>query len=421
MMNTEWSTTTKQIVGIGLGLLGWYILYISSPVLPILIIAALMAFLMTPPVQFLHERLKIWRGLVVVIAYAVLIMLVMLVPLFLSGPITQGFQILAETDYFILIENLIISLQTNLVELRTVDLSFFETQLDLAPVIDPALESLQEAELRTFDSTTLLPSLSIILDYLRSAISVTFGMAASIAGTAFSWVVTLIVTLMCAIYMTLDAHKINSYLLSLVPPPYQPEVSILLRRLKSVWQSYIRGQTSLMIIIGGTTAFGNWMLGVPGAFALGFIAGILELFPYLGPFLAAIPAVVIALIQGSTYFEVSNVTFALMVAAMYLAIQQTENALVIPYILGDAVDLHPLVVTVGVVVGATIGGILGALVATPVIASSREVVGYLYAKILGQEPYPPSAETKKKPRPSLMKYGKAWLIKGRGWLRKHRA
>jgi predicted PurR-regulated permease PerM len=171
-----------------------------------------------------------------------------------------------------------------------------------------------------------------------------------------------------------------------------------------------------MLIIGTVTWIGNAALGLPGAFALGVIAGIMELIPNLGPFLAAIPAVIVALIQGSTYIGVSHWIFALIIIGFYVLVQQFENTFVVPRILGDAVNLHPLVVMLGVLIGANVAGILGALLAAPVIASGREIVRYLYQKILGEEPFPPEQEETEEVESPLWKQGKLLALKLRSML-----
>jgi predicted PurR-regulated permease PerM len=157
-----------------------------------------------------------------------------------------------------------------------------------------------------------------------------------------------------------------------------------------------------MLIIGVVTWIGSTAIGLPGAFALATIAGVMELIPNLGPFLAAVPAVIVALIQGSTYLGVNHLTFALIVIGLYVVIQQIENTFIVPRVLGEAVNLHPLVVIIGVIVGANVAGILGALLAAPVIASIREILGYLYAKILGEDPYPPQPVQPEEVTPSLL-------------------
>ena len=96
-------------------------------------------------------------------------------------------------------------------------------------------------------------------------------------------------------------------------------------------------------------------------------------------------------------------------------VQQFENTFVVPRILGEAVDLHPLIVMLGVLIGANVAGIVGALLAAPVIASGREITRYLYLKTLGQPPFPPHPEPSTDPPPSLWQQGQVlWLnLKGR--------
>lgn len=116
----------------------------------------------------------------------------------------------------------------------------------------------------------------------------------------------------------------------------------------------------------------------------------LEIIPTLGPILAMIPAVFIALIQGSTVlgeYGINNLGFALITVAIYFIIQQLENNLLVPRIIGGGVNLHPIVVVCGVAVGYSLFGILGALFAAPVIASLRVLGSYIHAKLLDYPPF----------------------------------
>jgi predicted PurR-regulated permease PerM len=121
---------------------------------------------------------------------------------------------------------------------------------------------------------------------------------------------------------------------------------------------------------------------------LGILAGLLEALPNIGPVLAAIPAVLLALLQGSSVLSVSNLVFALIVALFYFVVQQLENNIIVPRLIGQALDLPPILVMAGVVVGASVGGILGAFMAAPLIATLRIVAMYTYNKILGRPPFP---------------------------------
>jgi hypothetical protein len=113
---------------------------------------------------------------------------------------------------------------------------------------------------------------------------------------------------------------------------------------------------------------------------------VLEVIPNLGPVIALIPAVLVALVQGSNFLPVSNLAFALIVVLVYTLIQQIENNFLVPRIMGQSLKLHPLFVLVGVVVGASFAGILGAFLAAPVLASLKVLGIYAHAKIIDQDP-----------------------------------
>ena len=123
-----------------------------------------------------------------------------------------------------------------------------------------------------------------------------------------------------------------------------------------------------MVVVGVIVWIGNLILGTPQALFLGVVAGLLEVIPSLGPILATIPAVILALLFGSAHLPVENWAFALIVIAFYILVQVIENQLLVPYILGDAVDLPPLIVIIGVVIGGSAFGLLGVFLATPVIS-----------------------------------------------------
>jgi hypothetical protein len=97
---------------------------------------------------------------------------------------------------------------------------------------------------------------------------------------------------------------------------------------------------------------------------------------------------IVALVQGSAYLPIDHLAFAGLITLFYILVQQVENNLIVPRVLGAAVDLPPLVVMTGAVVGAYVGGILGVMLATPVIATGREILTYIYRKLLDEEPFP---------------------------------
>ncbi len=110
----------------------------------------------------------------------------------------------------------------------------------------------------------------------------------------------------------------------------------------------------------------------------------------MGPTLATIPAVLVALTQGSdtlAVYGINNVGFALITVGLYFVIQQVESSILVPRIIGNSVNLHPIIVICGVVIGLNVGGILGAFLAAPLFASLRVLGSYIHAKLLDYPPF----------------------------------
>ncbi|MFC2055664.1 AI-2E family transporter [Chloroflexota bacterium] len=385
-MYTEWKSTTRYIVGVGLFLFGLVIIYLSRSVLTMLVIAALIAFLVRPLIGYLSKRLGVPRGVVVLITYLLVTILLLLAPLILLPPIIDAVNFLINLDYEALTINSVQWSQDTLSVLKESGIHLLGVSIELDSIVDPILYTLENAGTGV---TPELPSLPVIINSAGQAFVVSYGVAVEVAGTLFSSFIAFIFLIISSIYLSLDGVKFFNKLVESVPKSYRSEIIILQNRLTVIWDAFFRGQVTLMVIIGTVVWLGLTILGLPGAFALGIIAGLLEIIPNLGPFLAAIPAVIVALLQGSEHFAINNFVFALIVIGFYVLIQSLENTLVVPRVMGESVQLHPLVIIIGVLVGASVGGILGALLAAPVIASGREIVSYLYRRALGENPFPP--------------------------------
>jgi predicted PurR-regulated permease PerM len=384
-MANEWKSATKYIVGVGLAIFGLYILYLSRSVISLLVIAALIAFLVRPLINLLHERLRVPRRIAVLLTYLITAIILLLAPLIIVPPIVDAVNYLLSLDYQLLIDNFLSWLGSNLIVLRDTGFQILSFKIELQNTIDPILAALQN----TSPSFSLEPpSIDVIFNSLGSAFAVSYGLAVGVVGSVFSGIVAFLFMILAAIYLSLDAQKFYDNFLAVVPDSQREEINRIVNRLRFIWDAFFRGQITLMIFIGFVVWLGLTILGLPGAFALGVIAGVLEIIPNLGPFLSAIPAVIVALLQGSSVLSVNNFVFALIIIGFYILVQMLENYFVVPKVLGEAVELHPLVVISGVLIGAAVWGILGALLATPLIASGREIVHYLYRKTLGEDPFP---------------------------------
>jgi predicted PurR-regulated permease PerM len=218
----------------------------------------------------------------------------------------------------------------------------------------------------------------------QELVEISFGVASGFVST-FVW---LILILVVSFWLVKDADKMMGSLASLIPLDYRDDVEGLGYSVGDVWNSFFRGLLLLSLIVGVITGVTMWLAGVKNALLLGMLAGVLEVVPTFGPVIAAIPGVAVAFFQGSTHLPVANGWFALLVLGLYVMIQQVENNLLAPRIIGASVKLHPLVVLVGAIGGYSIGGILGAFLAAPVIGTSRILGEYIYKKLVEVEHIP---------------------------------
>ena len=260
----------------------------------------------------------------------------------------------------------------------------------LGSLFDPFLATMENL---TAEQPAETLNLNIAFSELISRLASTLGVLVRAVGAVASAMVAVFFAFLFSVYLSFDGYKFKAVIPRLMPTIYKDEIENLLISLVSIWESFLHGQIALMFIVGVIVWFGTTLLGLPQPIFFGFLSGMLEMIPTLGPLLAFIPAVLVALIFGSSTLMVGNLIFAMIIAGFYLLVQFFENQFIVPRVLGKAVDLHPLVVLVGALAAGSQFGILGIFLAAPVIASTKVVFLYLYDKIL-ETPTPQTYETK---------------------------
>ncbi|AWU93408.1 AI-2E family transporter [Azospirillum ramasamyi] len=179
-----------------------------------------------------------------------------------------------------------------------------------------------------------------------------------------------VVVMFAALYLAASPGIYRRGVVLLVPPQGQERAWEVMNVVgDSLWK-WLIGQMVAMAAVGTLTAAGLWLLGIPSALGLGMVAGLLEFIPLIGPFLAAIPALLIAFAQSPQD--------ALWVAGLYLVIQQVEGNLVTPLLQKRVVDLPPVVTIGAIAAGGVLFGILGMFLATPIAVVVLVLVNLLY-------------------------------------------
>jgi predicted PurR-regulated permease PerM len=202
-----------------------------------------------------------------------------------------------------------------------------------------------------------------------------------------------VVILVVGIFGAAEPELYKAGLLHLVPPPHRPRAVQAVDAVAFNLRHWLVGQVVLMFIIGATTATGLWLIGVPLALALGVIAGVLEMVPYIGAWLSAIPSCMIALLKGPQYLAYT--------VALYLALHVLEGYVLLPLIQRRAVHLPPALTLVAQVLMGKLLGILGLFVAAPLTVAAMVLLKMLYVEdTLGDEAVKVPGEPGKGARPA---------------------
>jgi predicted PurR-regulated permease PerM len=195
------------------------------------------------------------------------------------------------------------------------------------------------------------------------------------------------VILVTAYYLMTDWERLRKNMFSLAPRDEQSDLNRLYSDIRAVWLGYLRGQIRLMFILAVLYSTVWVAIGLPGALALGVLAGLLNLLPEIGPFTVAALATIIALIEGPIYIPVSNIWFAFITLGVYLLLNNFKTIWLQPRILGHSVFLHEGVVFVAIIAAIVLQGVLGVLIIVPLLASFVVLGRYIRRRLLGLPPF----------------------------------
>lgn len=351
LLSTKLSPTAKRtavIISVAAGVL---FLYAVRDILAPFVVATALAYLLNPVVESMARLPRLSRTGAVAVLYLLLIALLIVLGL-LVVPALVG----QVRDININLDEVVEHIRRLLRDYQVIEV--FGFTVDIASFADEVRSSLQD-----------------VISFLAAR-------SGGLLVGVVSEMALLLFTLLVSFYLLRDAPAIHAYLRGQLPADYQDDFMALSDQINAVLSDYLRGQLLLAGAVGSVTFVTLSILGVPYALLLGVLAGLLEVVPNLGPILAALPAIALAFLQGSTHFALPNHWFALVVVAAYVVIQQLENNILVPNIIGKSVNLHPVVIMFGVLAGASLAGILGMLLAVPVIAVTRIVGGYVYQKVV---------------------------------------
>ncbi len=335
-----------------LALLAW-VFWSARGALPAFAIGTALAFVLDPPITRLH-RLGVPRWGGVLLMYVVVVALVWALVAFAVPPLA------AQTRDFI----------DNLPRL-------VQAIVDVERGVESWYASLPlPGDLRTFLDQAIVQGQQQAADVLRAIIGPTLGTLLRTVTFAFG----LIVVPVWLFFVLKDREGLPDAVAGAMPPSWRDDARNILALLARVGGRWVRGELALGAAVFAATAVGFGILTLVGfgefgkfTLVLALFAGVLEWFPVIGPIIAAVPALLVGL-------SISPGA-AIAAIAVSTAVQQLENNLLVPKVMGDAVELNPAVMILALVAGAALFGIGGAILSAPVVAAGRDLYRYTFARL----------------------------------------
>ena len=328
----------------------WALARAAGVVLLIFIVAAVTALILNPIVTIV-QRTRLPRGLSVGVVYVGLFLTVTAAGYFLSGPIAD--QVAAfQRD----VPRFVDDANASLADVqRWLDEEGIGVEIQAQG--QTALETLQDQVLEGSGEVV-----SFTGDLLREVIEVS---------------IQIILVLVLSIYMLLYGPRIGRMVRSVMPPGDGTPDDDYPNRVQKAVSGYVRGQLLFSTIMGTSAGLALWLYGTLGIFeqgrtyalAFGAFFGLMELVPFVGPVLGALPPMLVALFDDPLT--------AVWVGLLFLALQQLEGHVVAPQVFSYTLRINPLLVIFALLFGAEVYGIVGALTALPIAATLRETVLYL--------------------------------------------
>ena len=328
----------------------WGLARAAGVVLLVFVVAAVIALILNPIVTVV-QRARVPRGLAVALVYLGFFAVLAVVGYFLSGPIADQVRSFQRD-----VPEFVDDANASLADLQR----WFDDQ-----GVDVEIAAQGQTALETLQSDVLEGSGEIISftgDLLRELVSVS---------------IHLILVLILSIYMLLYGPRIGALVRRVMPPGDGTPADDYPTRVQKAVSGYVRGQLLFSTIMGTSAGVALWIYGRLGIFdqgddyalAFGLFFGVMELIPFVGPVLGALPPIIVALFHDPLT--------AVWVGLLFLALQQLEGHVVAPQVFSYTLRINPLLVIFALLFGAEVYGLVGALIALPIAATLRETVLYL--------------------------------------------
>lgn len=394
--SAPWSPLTKLLVALAvftaMGLLLYTFNYLIGPVITCFIIT----YLLGPVVAWVSQRTGLnWRASVGVVYLALVVILIGVL-------VAAGFAIQQQV---VGLWNAMQGIVADLPRFLQTTFNDLQTTLNQPMEIGPFTFT-PSVTFAAVDFNALAGQLTSGIQPALSQAGSTVGNFAGSTVTAIGWFLLIV---LLSFYLMLDLHNLLPALEGKMVQGYAYDVRRMAQALGPIWNAYLRGQITLALIIALMVGTALTVLGVRFGPVLGAVSFFMEFIPYIGPTSAALIGSLVALFQGSNPFGLNQVTYAVLIFATYVILQQIQGNAFYPRIMGENLGLHPVVILLGVFVTAQLFGVIGVVLSAPLLATGKLFLGYLYAKLFDLDPWP-DPPAKAPPAPKKPNVIWRWLV-----------
>jgi predicted PurR-regulated permease PerM len=349
-METKWSTQTRIfVISILLIALVLFLYFIHDLLRPV-VIASLLGFMLYPLATFLRRRTPLTQKAAGVVVFFTFLAILAIIPAVVT-PVVIG-----ELD----------SLGTQAVDIVTGINDFISQTTVLGyHIFSGVPQNLQDSLTGLFRPDQIYGSLATITENVV-------------------WVGVIMIMLY---YLLVDWVKARNVAFEGIPNSLKRDAYEMFKRLRDIWDVYLRGQLLMMLILGVASGIAAAILGLPGAIILGLVAAGFGLVPSVGSSAYVVVPGLVAMFTQTSIFGLSHFWYVAIVVGVFASIHLFENYWLRPRILGHGLGLHPAVILVSVIGALTLGGGLFALVVVPMIRTVGVILRYLISKLSDQDPW----------------------------------
>lgn len=375
----KWNSVTKIIAGFSLvAAIGGLLIHFQY-ILPQILLLIIVAYLVNPIANFIRSVTRLpWKA-------SVAIVFLLMVGTYVSLITWSGFSVVKQTL------NLVELMRTGMNQVPDLYRNFISVPL----VIGPFQFDLSSLNIAAYDQQIIESSQTLVRIIADGLAKFASGMA-NFIGWSF-------IIFLGAFFVLFEENELWKGIFDVRIPGYEKDVKEFRDHLFHIWNSFFRGQITVMLIATAVYIVVLSALNVKYALGIAIIAGLVRFVPYVGPFFFWVILIIVTLFQENTAFGMDKATYIIVVVVISYLIDWVMDYIINPRIMSTALKIHPVLILIGVIVGYGLLGILGVLIAAPLVATILFIMRYIYRKLMDLDPWdgietvPEGGQTEKKP------------------------